>query len=135
MLILSYNVRELGGPSKVIALQCIITIEKQKLIALQETMMEGEKAKEVMRRLLKEWQMEAINVEGHLGGLITSWSPYIICHSKAFNEATLETELEDPESRTQLKYMHEKKAKDNQSIMRSNSCNRRPFGQHGNDFL
>ena len=64
-------------------------------MVLQETMMEGEKAKEVMSGFLKDWTMEVINVEGHLGGLITTWIRYIICHSKEFYEAVIETELED----------------------------------------
>ena len=63
-------------------------------------MMEGEKVKEVMEIFLKDKKMEAINVEGHLRGLIRSWGPYIICQSKSLYEATLEIELEDPETRT-----------------------------------
>ena len=72
MLILSYNVRGLRGTSKLTALQRLITLRKPKIIALQETMTEGDKAKEALSGFLKDWRMEAINAKGPSGGLLTS---------------------------------------------------------------
>ena len=68
LLFISFNVRGLGGASKLISLKLIITLIKPSVVALQETMMEGKKAKEVMSRLLKEWWMESINTDAHSRG-------------------------------------------------------------------
>ena len=54
MLILSCNVRGIGGASKLIALRRIIDLEKPKVVALQETMSEGGKAKEALKAFLKD---------------------------------------------------------------------------------
>ena len=72
MLVLSYNARGIRGGSKLIALKRMIKLIKPKIVLLQETIMEGEKVMEVMSFFFKDWRMEEIHLEGHLGGLITS---------------------------------------------------------------
>ena len=68
MLILSYNVRGIGGASKLIALCRILDLNKPKVVAFHETMSGGGKSKELLKGVLKDWKMETLNVEGHLGG-------------------------------------------------------------------
>ena len=53
MLILSYNVRGMGGTSKLISLSRIVDLTKPKVVAFQETMLEGGKAKEVLKGLFE----------------------------------------------------------------------------------
>ena len=89
MLILSYNVRGLGGSPKLAALCRILELNKAKVVALQETMSEGRKAKEALKTCLRDWQMETLDVEGHSGGMVTTWSPDIIFH----NNSTFKDEI------------------------------------------
>ena len=44
------------------------------VIFIQETMMEAEKAKEILESWLKGWNFEDISLEGHSRGIITSWN-------------------------------------------------------------
>ena len=53
MLVLSFNARGLGRSPKIKALRRMIDILKPTIIFIQETMMEGEKAKEVLEPWLK----------------------------------------------------------------------------------
>ena len=83
MLILSYNMRGIGGASKLTTIHRILHLNKPKVVAFQETMLGGGKSKDVLKGVLKDWKMETLNAEGHLGGMITSWSPDIFFHNKA----------------------------------------------------
>ena len=74
--------RGIGGASKVTALHRIIELKKPKIIAIQETMTYGERAKEIMRAILKDWWMETIDAKGHSGGLLISWNPDITFYAK-----------------------------------------------------
>ena len=96
MLILSYNVRGLGGDSKLTTLCRILDLNKPKVVAFQETMSGGGKSKEVLKGVLKDWQRETLAAEGHLGGMITSSSPDIFFHNKATFKDVIGIELEDP---------------------------------------
>ena len=82
MLILSYNVKGLGGAPKLAALYRILYLKRPKVVALQETMSEGGETKDSLKNYLRDSQMEILDVDGHSGGLVTTWSP--------------EIELEDP---------------------------------------
>ena len=55
MLILSYNVRGLGGDPKLAGLRRLIDLKKPKVVALQETMLEGGKARQVLKTCLRDW--------------------------------------------------------------------------------
>ena len=52
----------------------MIDIQKPMIIFIQETTMEGEKAKEVLEPWLKGWSFVHISSEGHSGGLLTAWN-------------------------------------------------------------
>ena len=53
MLVLSFNARRLGIPPKLKALKRMVVILKPTIIFIQETMMEGEKDKKVLKAWLK----------------------------------------------------------------------------------
>ena len=53
---------------KLKSLKRMITNLKSAIIFLQETMMEGEKAKEFLESWLKDWSFDHISLEGNLGG-------------------------------------------------------------------
>ena len=55
MLILSYNMRGIGGASKLTALRRLLELKTTKIIAIQEIMADGKKAKEALRGFLKDW--------------------------------------------------------------------------------
>ena len=74
MLVLSFNARGLGSSPKIKSLKRMVANLKPAIIFLQETMMEGEKAKEVLESWLKGWSFGYISSEGHSGGLITTWN-------------------------------------------------------------
>ena len=70
MLILSYNVRGLGGAHKIVSLGRILDLKRPKVVALQETMTEGGRAKDTLKTHLSDWDMETLAAKGHLGGLL-----------------------------------------------------------------
>ena len=98
MLILSYNVRGLGGAPKLAALSRILDLKRPKVVALQETMTEGGRAKDTLKTHLRDWEMKTLDAEGHSRGLLTTWSPAIVCHNKNKFKDAIGTELEDLET-------------------------------------
>ena len=74
MLVLSFNARGLGSPPKLKALKRMVIILKPTIIFIQESMMEGEKSKEVLEAWLKGWNFGYISLDGHSRGLITAWN-------------------------------------------------------------
>ena len=40
-------------------------------------MIESKKDQEVIRDCVKDWSMESIDEDDHLGGILTTWSPEI----------------------------------------------------------
>ena len=67
MLILSYNVRGLGG-AKLEAFYRILDFKRSKVVALLETMMEARKAQDTLKSYMRYWQMESLDADGHSGG-------------------------------------------------------------------
>ena len=61
MQLLSYNVRGLGGAPKLSALRRILDLNKPKLVALHETMMEGGRANDIVKTHLRYWEMETLD--------------------------------------------------------------------------
>ena len=72
MLVLSFNMRRLGNSSNIKSLKGMIDSLKTVIILLQETMMEGMKAKEVLEPWLKDYNFPYINLDGHSGGFLTA---------------------------------------------------------------
>ena len=72
MLILYFNARGLGSYPKLKALKRMTVNLKPTIIFIQEIMMEGEKAKEILESWMKGWNFGHISLEGNYGGLITA---------------------------------------------------------------
>ena len=89
MLILSYNVKGLGGAPELATLRRLLDLKKPKVVALQETMSEGGVSREALKTCLRDWQMETLDAKGHSGGMVTTWSPDIIFH----NNSTFKDEI------------------------------------------
>ena len=98
LLLISYNMRGLGGAPKVAALSRILDLRKPKVLALQETMMEGGRAIDTLKTHLRDWEMETLDAEGHSGGLVIAWNPLIVCHNRKKFKDAIGTELEDLET-------------------------------------
>ena len=72
MLVLSFNARGLGSSPKIKSLKIMVDSLKPMIIFIQETMMEGDKAKEALDPWLKGWSFGFISSEVHSGGQITT---------------------------------------------------------------
>ena len=94
MLFLSFNIRGLGGAPKLATLGRILDLKRP---ALQETMTEGGKFKDSLKRYLKHWHMEALDVDGQSGGLMTASTPEIVCHNITPYKDAIGSKLEDLE--------------------------------------
>ena len=75
MLILSLNIRGVGGPHKKCALGRLVSSLKPDIILLQETMAESCKAIDFMSGIVGNWFMSAIDAVGLFGGLLLAWDP------------------------------------------------------------
>ena len=50
--------------------------------------------------------MEALDVDGHSRGLMTTWSPKLVCHNiKPYKDA-IGSELEDPETELRFYFLN-----------------------------
>ena len=98
MLIVSFNSRGLGGPQKKISLKRLFNNLKPSVIMLQETMLEGSKARTVIKEILKDWEVESLDAVGLSGGLITAWSPSLLKTNSKKMESALETKLLNKET-------------------------------------
>ena len=40
-------------------------------------MLEGIKAEEIVKEIVRDWEMESIDVDGHSRGIVIAWSPVL----------------------------------------------------------
>ena len=91
--------KSLGWPQKKKSLKRLFNNLKPTVIMIQETMMEGSKAKIVIKYTLKDWEVESLDAVGLSRGLITAWSPTLLKIDSKKMESTLETKILDKETR------------------------------------
>jgi hypothetical protein len=84
VIVLSLNVRGVGGAHKMIALKRLFSKYKPNIILMQKTMCEGKKAIEILSNVLKDWSFYYVDVEGWSCGLVTSWNNGIEALSSSF---------------------------------------------------
>ena len=77
----------------------MIIILKPTIILLQETMMEGTKAKEVLEPWLKDRNFAYIISDGHSWGLVIAWSPGFIEIMMVKHNRVIKTVLKEKCSR------------------------------------
>ena len=75
MLILSLNVRGLGGKTKSLSLRSLFSSLKPDFILLQETMCSAPPALFAFSKILPSWEFCAISAHGLSGGLLSAWNP------------------------------------------------------------
>ena len=76
MLILSLNVRDLGGKTKQCNLHTLFLSVRPDMILLQETTCSSFPALHAFSKLLPSWEFCAISASGLSRGLLTAWDPH-----------------------------------------------------------
>ena len=98
MIIVSLNSRGLGGAQRKKSLKQLFNNLKPTVIMIQETILEGLKAKTIFKDTLKDWEVESLDAVGLSGGLITAWSLAFLKTDSKKMESTLETKLLDKDT-------------------------------------
>jgi hypothetical protein len=75
MILISSNIRGVGGPLKLASFHRLLSKTSPNFIFLQETLLSVEKAKSFMIKIRHDWCVSAVNVVGNSGGLLVSWDP------------------------------------------------------------
>ena len=75
MIILSLNVRGLGGRPKTLGLRSLINSLHPDIILFQETMCSALPSLFSFSKLLPSWEFCAISARGLSGGLLSAWNP------------------------------------------------------------
>jgi len=75
MILLSLNLRGFGSPIKLASLKRLFAKIKPDIVFLQETLVLGDKAKELFLQCLPRWSTVALDTHGFSGGLLTGLNP------------------------------------------------------------
>jgi exonuclease III len=75
MILLSLNIRGVGGPLKLPSMHRILSKTKPDIIFLQETLVAEEKARKFMNILCPNWVICAVSSIGKSCGLLVAWNP------------------------------------------------------------
>jgi exonuclease III len=75
MIILSFNLHGFGGPTKIASLKLLLKQVNPDIVFLQETLVDGEKAKRLFLQCLPMWNVVALDPSGRSGGLLSGWNP------------------------------------------------------------
>jgi hypothetical protein len=75
MLLLSLNIRGIGGTLKVASVRRLLDHSRPEIVFLQETLVNAQKARDFMHLLRPSWVSSVVNSVGTLGGLLVSWDP------------------------------------------------------------
>jgi hypothetical protein len=77
MIILSLNLREVGGAPKLLNLKRLILSTSPDIIFFQETMVDSSKAKVFFLKCCPTWDCVAIDASSLFGGLTYGWNPLV----------------------------------------------------------
>ena len=66
---------------------------------IQEQMLEVKRVEQIIRGLLKNWEVESLDAVGKLGGLITAWSLTLKKFESKNLDSVIETKLHHQETR------------------------------------
>jgi len=75
MILLSLNIRGVGGPLKLASMRRLISKTLPNIIFLHETLVDEENARHFMFALGLEWMSSIVSTVGNSGGLLVSWDP------------------------------------------------------------
>jgi hypothetical protein len=74
MILLTLNIRGVGGTLKQASMRRVFRKVKPDVIMLQETLVDEEKARLFMVKFIPNWDICAINSVGNSGGLLAAWN-------------------------------------------------------------
>jgi exonuclease III len=75
MILLSLNIRGVGGPLKLASMRRLLEKTHPSIIFLQETLVDASAARDFMHLLRPNWMTCAASSVGNSGGLLASWDP------------------------------------------------------------
>jgi len=75
MLLLSLNIRGIGGSLKVASVRRLLDRIRPNIVFLQETLTDEKKARDFVFKLHPSWAASAVNSLGTSGGLLVAWDP------------------------------------------------------------
>jgi hypothetical protein len=75
MIFLSLNIRGVGGPHKSSAFRSLLARTSPDIILLQETLVDGLKARTFLSKYRPDWHTCSVNSLGSSGGLAAAWDP------------------------------------------------------------
>jgi hypothetical protein len=75
MIVLSLNIRGIGGPLKSASFRRLLARTKPDIILLQETLSADHKARDFIYKFRPTWFSAAVSSIGSSGGLLASWDP------------------------------------------------------------
>jgi hypothetical protein len=78
MILLSLNLRGIGGPLKAASLRWVLDSTKPNIVFFQETMVSDQKARVFAQRFRPSWVISAVSSEGSSSGLLVMWDPCFI---------------------------------------------------------
>jgi exonuclease III len=77
MLVLSLNIRGIGGTLKAASFRRLLEQSKPDIIFLQETLTGAQKSRDFMFLFRPSWYTVAVSSIGNSGGLLVSWDPSV----------------------------------------------------------
>jgi exonuclease III len=75
MLLLSLNIRGIGGTLKMASVRRLLDHSRPEIIFFQETLVSAQKSRDFMHALRPSWVSCVVNSVGTSGGLLVSWDP------------------------------------------------------------
>jgi hypothetical protein len=78
MIVLSLNIRGIGGPLKVASFRRLLENTKPDLIFLQETLVSDLLSRDFLHRFRPTWISAAASSLGNSGGLLVAWNPDLL---------------------------------------------------------
>jgi hypothetical protein len=81
MIVVTLNMRGVGGSSKYLALKRFLDLVKPDVLLIQETMVGVEKSRDLFGKLLPHWFFYGVDCTSLSGGLLSAWNPRKIIFS------------------------------------------------------
>jgi exonuclease III len=78
MIVLSLNIRGIGGPLKAASFRRLLDTSKPDLIFLQETLASDQLSRDFVHRFRSTWVTTAASSLGNSNGLLVAWNPDLL---------------------------------------------------------
>jgi hypothetical protein len=77
MLLLSLNVRGIGGTLKAASFRRLLDVTRPEIVFLQETLVSAQKARDFFSFFRPSWVVCSVDSLGTSGGLLVAWDPVL----------------------------------------------------------